>query len=456
MPDQSSLLSRLRRPVVTPGIAHAIEQGLHEEGRRRADALEAQLDYVRHVAESARATAAMVARRKVPGRRVTVLFLVHHPEAWYSLARVHELMLADPDFEVVVASLPRHFPGADGYRDEDYVSGRLDHFGVEHLRFNSRDPFMDLDIIRTIDPDIIVRQSQWDADIPPAFATSELRFARLCQVPYELLNFIVNIIEDSGLNTVLDSPFHRNAWAVFCANDEVRAEIAEQTPATRARQFVATGHPKADVLGALAGAEPDPGHRFTVLWSAHHSVGEEWIRFGTFATTGPQMVEQARAHPEWDFVFSAHPALLTKMDEHAAPLSEALVADFWRDWNALPNTSVFGGGDYADQFRNSDVLVCDGVSWLAEYQLTGRPVVFLEREGHQPFSPLGERIIAGVNRVPGVAEAFTLVEALAAGAADPRQDERQRTAQLLRGDGHAAENIVAAIKAKLEDEGWQH
>ena len=455
MPEPSSLFSHLRRPVVTPGILRKAEQGLHEEGRRRTDSIEEHLDYVRHVAEAARTTAAMLARRKTPGERVTVLFLVHHPEAWYSLARVHELMASDPDFEVVAASLPRRFPGADGYRDEGFVSERLDHFGVEHLRFNSRDPFMDLDVIRMIDPDIIFRQSQWDNDVPPAFATDELRFARLCQVPYELLNFIVNIVEDDGLNTAVDSAFHRNAWAVFCASDEVRAETAAQTPATRARQFVATGHPTADILSAGARLGPDPGHRFTVLWSAHHSVGDDWIRFGTFAEAAPQMVEQARNHPEWDFVFSAHPALLTKMDEHEPPLSGPLVADFRREWGSLRNASVFGGGDYADQFRNSDVLVCDGVSWLAEYQLTDRPVVFLEREDHRPFSALGERIIAGVNRVPSAAEAFRLVEALACGEPDPRRAERRQNALALRGDGHAAENIIAAIKAKLTDEGWR-
>jgi hypothetical protein len=401
-----------------------------------------------------RATEAMMARRRVPRGRIKVLFLVHHPEAWYSLAEVYEHVARDPDFEAIVATLPRRFPGSEDFVDEEFVHERMNHFAVPHVRFNSVDPFWDLDVIRMMDPDLIFRQSQWDGDIPNAFSTYELRFSRLCLVPYEMMNLVFNPLEQAGVNTAMDGLFQRNAWAVFCANDAAKRFAMSQAPATGGGQYVVTGHPKADLLRRLGRRPRSPRQRFTVLWSAHHSIGTDWIRFGTFPTSAPVMLEAAREHPDWDFIFSAHPALVTKMRSAEPPLSRQFVDDFTAQWADLPNTSTFSGGDYAEVFDRADALLTDGLSWMMEFQLLEKPVVYVERPDHRPFNELGEQVLRGTNTVPTTQAGIHLLEGFAKGAPDPRAAQQKEVSRLVGGSGQAAERVVASIKAKLAAEGW--
>lgn len=440
-------------PNTTRQLRELSERLRAVEGRLAG--LRDDVDLVRHISEMSRSTLSMVSRRAgARGEPIRVLFLVHHPEAWYALADVYAAMAAADDFRPVVASLPRHFPGSAAHKDEDFVHERLMAFGVPHLRFNDPDPYLDLDIVRAIDPHLIFRQSQWDGDVPAAFHTPEIRFARLGLVPYETMNIIHNVVDADGIgNSAVDNLYQRNCWRVFCTNEPMLDMASQDSPGTGGRQFVVTGHPKADVLRRHAGRPTEPGHRFAVLWSAHHSVGDNWTRFGTFPTAAPAMLAAAREHPEWDFVFSPHPALITQLERGAAPLDSPAVRTFRAQWDALDNTEVFGGGDYGPVFERSDVCFTDGLSWLLEYQLVAKPVVFLERQGHRPFNEIGERVLAGVHTVADVSEGVRLMEGFAGGAEDPLRDEQGRITDELFGPPGAAGRIVDAVRSGFAEAG---
>ena len=74
-------------------------------------------------------------------------------------------------------------------------------------------------------------------------------------------------------------------------------------------------------------------------------------------------------------------------------MTQQQVDDWVAAWDALPNTTTNTDSDYVGVFVNSDMLICDGISFLGEYPLiTGRPAVFIERADHWAFSPLGETI----------------------------------------------------------------
>ncbi|PKQ31426.1 MAG: hypothetical protein CVT62_08530 [Actinobacteria bacterium HGW-Actinobacteria-2] len=378
-----------------------------------------------------------------------MFFLIHHLEAWYSLADVYAEMAAADDFLPLVASIPRRFPGAREFQDEELVHDGLTKFGIPHIRLRSDDSFQDLAVVRAFSPDVVFRQSQWDLDVPDAFTTNELAFARLCLVPYEPMGLVRNPA-DSAINPGYDCAYYRQAWRVFLANDLARDEVMSQAPATRPDQYVVTGHPKADLLRRkITLGAPGADRPFTILWSAHHSIDDHWVRFGMFHRMALDMVEMAQRHPEWRFVLSLHPALAVKLESADPPLDADFVAAFWRDWNGLPNTSLFPGGDYGPLFANTDALLCDGLSWLLEYQLAGKPVVFLQREGHRPFNALGNIALTGMNQVDSLPIAEGLFEQFAAGRPDPHKPAQAEVVAALFGSSGAASRIVAAIRTGL-------
>ena len=187
--------------------------------------------------------------------------------------------------------------------------------GVPHLRFSADDLDGTLSLIKTIEPDVIFRQSQWDADVPEEFGTARLGFARTCLVPYETMNIVVNVADAVTANSAVDTDYHRAAWLVFCTNEMMR-EIAVRDGMRDGAQFRVVGHPKADHLRSAtprwptppaAGDAVRPGR---IVWSAHHTIGHGWTDYGAFHLMRDDMLAWARQRDDVQFVFMPHPALL--------------------------------------------------------------------------------------------------------------------------------------------------
>jgi hypothetical protein len=418
----------------------------------------------------------LVARRTALGRRPTrVLFLVHVLGAWDSYHALVEAMVKSDDFEPVVASIPRRFRGSNGLYGEDEVHRGLAERGVAHLRFSAGDLPDALPLVKAIEPDVIFRQSQWDADVPDEFGTARLGFARTCMVPYETMNIVVNVADAGTANTAIDSAYHRVAWLVFCANDMV-LDAAVRDGVRDGTQFRVVGHPKADHLrtatphwpidpvirrGAaaphgvgggrvVAGSVTAPGGR--VVWSAHHTIGRGWTDFGTFHLVRDEMLAWARRRDDVQFVFMPHPALLPFPDSDASPISRAEFDAWMRAWAALPNTTVVAEADYGPTLAASDVMITDGLSMLVEYQLFTKPVIFFERAGHRPFNAIGERVVGGVHPVHTVDEVRELAEKFLGGEPDPLRARQQENVQELFGSGDSVARILDVLRTEIARE----
>ena len=392
-------------------------------------------------------------RQPLTRERTKVLFLVHHIEAWDSLDALVRALDEASDFEVVVASIPRRFRGSDGLVDEDIIHAGLTERGVSHLRVTQTSDVDRLNLVRALSPDIIFRQSQWDDDVPEAFSTRNLSFARLCLVPYETMSILENVPVEGIQNTAVDSNFHRTAWRVFCANDLVK-EAAARDGARDGEQFVVTGHPKADRFRDAAPGWPidhtvGPPPRARVVWSAHHTINDEWSGFGLVHLIAPDMLNWAQSAPDVDFVFMPHPALRPFINDPASPVTPEQAERFVEQWTALPNATIFADGDYAPILAASDVMIVDGVSMLIEYQFQGKPLIFLERPGHWPFNEMGEIVITGTHKVTNISEARAVVDSYVRDRTDPLADQQRVNIERLFGTSPAVERIVAELRTAI-------
>jgi hypothetical protein len=170
--------------------------------------------------------------------------------------------------------------------------------------------------------------------------------------------------------------------------------------------------------------------RLRVVWAPHHSYNQNWLNFGNFADSYQQLLNYAGAHPEIDFVLRPHPFLFSTMTGRG--VIEPAVFDAWRaEWDALENTAIDADGDFVELFVACDLLLTDGISFLAEYPLaTGRPAVFLERQDHWPFTELGAVARAANISVSELGQFERLVEQVQAGGSLP--DRAAEIAELRR------------------------
>jgi hypothetical protein len=409
-----------------------------------------------------RDTVHLVARRSAfRGRPTRVLFLVHLIGIWDSYHALVAAMADSDDFEPIVASIPRQFRGsARLYAEEDVHLG-LRKRGVPHLRF-AGDGADTLRLIKAIAPDVIFRQSQWDADIPAELSTERLSFARTCLVPYETMNIVENVPDARESNTAVDSEYHRTAWLVFCAND-MMLEMATHDGARDGAQFRVVGHPKADHLRSAAPSwpvSPDdsaPGPADTarpgrIVWSAHHTIATGWTDFGAFPLMCDDMLEWAGRSTGTEFVFMPHPALLPFPDSEGSPISRPEFDAWMKAWTALPNTAVLSEADYGPTLAASDLMVTDGLSMLVEYQLFDKPLIFFERAGHRPFNEIGNQIIEGAHTVHTVDEVRELAEGFLSGEPDPLRDRQRAIATRLLGAGSSAARILDVLRREIDGE----
>jgi hypothetical protein len=365
---------------------------------------------------------------------------------WSSLNGVYRAMLNDRRFTVNVASCNRKYPGGTTYHDENVVHEGLQKAGVHHIRFTSEGGWDDLALLKRLRPDVIFRQSQWDADIPPAFSVENLRFARLYNISYGMMPLLDN--PDSGKK--ISTNFLNNIECTFVVNEVVKQEY-KTLDAIGARRVLTTGHPRVD---EILDTEPEwplnTRNTFRVIWSPHHSIFQGWSDFGTFLTTCEPMLALATDIADADFLLSIHPGLIGAFERLERNDSEAhkKVLNFFAEWKRLPNTGVLWHGGYIPAMKASDLLITDGISLLSEYQFVNKPILFLEREGHAAFNNLGKKMSSGWNTVASTdmdkLKEMTLY--FKAGGVDSHSAAQIENVAFLTQHRNAAENILRVIK----------
>lgn len=377
-------------------------------------------------------------------RPVKTLFLVHNTSAWESLEPVYFAMLKDKSFKPIIASIDtKIIDGTLG--GEEIVHEFLETRGLKHIRLGLDFGAQAIDILHAIEPDIIFRQSHWDTDIAKWFSAEHLSFTKIAYISYEMMTLVRNELLTDGHDTVVDDDFHRKVWRVFCAN-EFEKNIYRRNASRRGKNVIVTGHPKMRALLSEKRGRNMHNSKRRIIWSPHHSIDDNWFRFGAFRSCHETMYQTAIANPDITFIFAPHPSLRRSCQTFFEP---EFFDAYLERWGKLPNGEIRIGGAYGQLFDESDALITDGISWLFEYQLFDKPLVFLERPDHLPFNEIGEIAAGGLYRTMNIDDAIKYIKSAWESGNDPLRDGRQRAVETLVPRGDIAGNILSAILREL-------
>ena len=374
---------------------------------------------------------------------IRLAFLPLYTEAWDSLAEVYALTKNDQRFEVEVFTINRKLTGDEDFNGQKRAHDYLQSIGVPNRMLSSQTQ------LREFAPDYVLINYPWQRNYEPEYRVDELvQFTRVAYVPYFLLPMVT---EPWDRTDVAEHYFtqrsHQLASLIF-TQDAATKEAFKLTE--RGGDYVHfTGSPKIDALVAKSTSEPHwplEGNGYRILWAPHHSYAASWLNFGTFAGMREAMLDFARNNPSVQVVFRPHPFLFGTMLDRGLMTADEILA--WRtSWDALPNTATDDSSNYVPQFLACDMMICDGISFLGEYPLvTGKPAVFLEREDHWKFSPLGETIAATSVRFGSFAEFEAAFHSLRENGLPDRSAEIETfLAAASPFPGQAASKIVEAI-----------
>lgn len=330
-------------------------------------------------------------------RKVRVcLFLVHHLNAWDSIADIYHEMLSSGDFHPLVAAIDSDFS-----KDVDFIGGSavsvfLAKKNIPHFKWFGSDSYLFLDVLKSLSPDFIFLQSPWEADFPPAFRPNELAFSKLCYVPYFGMTLVEDFKFGEGEDLHFNQHLHRVAYVIFSESEEQR-KLFQKYCAKSDVHVLNTGSAKmARLYHSRESVEFWPiatsgVKKLRMIWAPHHSVTNDWLAFGVFSKIYTEMLDLAKQSQDWlEVVLKPHPLLFANLIKFNL-IKEADLGIWIDAWTGLDNCSLVNEGDYGPLFSGSDFMVTDGISFLVEYPVgSGKPLVFFERKDHLKLNDVGE------------------------------------------------------------------
>ena len=283
--------------------------------------------------------------------------------------------------------------------------------------------------LRMFSPDAVFYQQPWQ--IPKRHRPETVsRFALTFYVPYFLSHF-------GNLDAECLLPFFRQIFAYF-VQSTAWATLYRSTARWHGCRFVATGHPMIDQFRRCDDETTSPNYGKSCIgmedciiyaphWTFRHSGRNDIYPNGTFNGNGREILEYAKRHPEWRWVFKPHPLLRSSLVERGL-MTRDEADSYYAEWGKIG--TVCYDADYPLLFLKSRAMITDSGSFLVEYGATGHPLIHL-----RPFDsrikalPPNRELFESYYVVTNLAEMYETFSTVLERREDPLGERRHAAAR---------------------------
>ncbi len=215
----------------------------------------------------------------------------------------------------------------------------------------------------------------------------EIDYFRNKDVLLLYVNYAYSVLK--FVREVVSLPTYNYFWKVFVENKDNILEL-KKYQSIRGKNAVLSGYCKMDELANQAIIHRE---RKRVIIAPHHTVGDwKLLQISNFLEYCDFFMDLPKKYPNIDFVFRPHPLLMVQLRKNelwGPEKTNKYLVDL------LKNTNVeySKGGEYFDIFANSDGIIHDCGSFLAEYMFTGNPTCYILRNKEsikENFLSIGE------------------------------------------------------------------
>lgn len=242
-----------------------------------------------------------------------------------------------------------------------------------------------------------------------------------CYVPYSF------IIYDSYLDYSLPE-FHFYLWKYFSQSIVHKKSHLQHEP-HHINKIEVTGYPKLDVyqknnvIPVFEDFKPTFSGK-KIIYAPHHSFKGSILQIATFEWSGQYLLNLKDENLNNIWAFKPHGRFKHALVDHKY-LDEDQASSYMQSWNT-ENSFIYDKGDYFDLFKDSDILITDCSSFLAEYFPTGKPIIWLKSLiSKVEFNDFGKKLSTGFYCVTNVDELEVIYTQLMNGE-DPLLHKRQQ------------------------------
>jgi len=355
------------------GLASTTAEILGQDIFSQLDITQADDNKKRLLALVMRLKHARLLTEKQQQSKIKVVFLVLQESVW-KLDSVFQAMLADALFDPVVLVCP-----CNSFKHEEMLTELVTTYRffqkkgypVINSYIQDVDSWVDL---QALAPDLIFFTNPHGITRPEYYDLAYMSYLS-CYVPYDH-----QVSQYKHNQDQYNQYFHNAMWQIFVPHTESK-DIFMHTAAAQGVNVSVTGYPACEPYVDITPSnksvwKQQDKNKARLIWAPHHTIDSPELPYSNFlqyAELFQQLVQQYADEVQW--AFKPHPMLKSKLDEFAGWGKEKTDA-YYAFWESQPNTQ-FEDGEYKDLFIQSDALIHDCGSFLAEYLYLKKPVLYL-------------------------------------------------------------------------------
>lgn len=235
-------------------------------------------------------------------------------------------------------------------------------------------------------------------------------------IPYYYMGLTTHTIENFKLTS---SSF---LWRFFLPN-KASLSLAQEYEAIRGRNVIVTGYPKMDKISQCS---VNFRERKRIIIAPHHLIQDEPFCRGGFREYAQDLLTLPSEFPNVDFVFRPHPQLKEALKAY---WSLEQISQWLNKLLENPNVTYSTEGDYLDSFVNSDAIIHDCDSFVAECMYFNKPCAFVFRKGFDykaMSSKFGISFFDNYYSITKKADWFYFIENVVIAGHDDMKNKRER------------------------------
>lgn len=367
------------------------------------------------------------------GNNLRVGFFVSDRTKW-NFQRLWEILSNDDKFEPRIVLFPQ-YKNISGSSESQF-------YNQEHVFFKNIDSQLismfetEVGVIRDIGDikgkfDIIFYQHPWGMKGLPKLMLGDALGA------YMHYGYIVT--DNPAVHYHIPG-FHSYLWRYLCQNKIHQRKYIKNHP-DEASKAIIVGYPKLDSANLVDRNKIKDN--FNIIYAPHHSVGKDnKFRLATFDWSSIPMKNLALKYNDNSWVYKPHSNLKFALD-NTGLLTPEDYDEYVRFWRSLRNGVVEEGGNYLDIFANSELMITDCGSFLAEYLYFDKPLIrLISRNQPVRLNDIGERINNVYYSASTADELYRLYEMIVVKKEDPLVRERRKLRDELFGTNISSSDLI--------------
>lgn len=305
-------------------------------------------------------------------RKIRVIFLVIHKSVW-KVDPVFQKMLKDSLFEPEILVCP-YIPYGEERMLEDMESSYVYFLEKGYPVKKAKKEDGSWVTLEALKPDIVFFTNPHNLTRKEYYEDAYLNYLS-CYVPY---HHEVGLY--GGNEAQYNQDIHNAFWKIFvphqCSKDTYKAYCDSEDT-----NVLVTGYPACEDLYSEIPVKvwkPQERNKLKIIWAPHHTIDNESLPYSNFLEYAEMFVDLINNNKETvQWAFKPHPILKSKLYLHPK-WGKKRTDSYYQLWAEGGNSQLEEGG-YTELFQQSDAMIHDSGSFLAEYIYLKKPVLYTVR-----------------------------------------------------------------------------